>query len=138
MNAIADAAVKHWSETPEWASKLSTFLLFFEVNGAVGRVDPAATSFAARKGRLWCSAIISWPDDDAGQRAASKAWCDSLVAALGRFRVTSYLNNAVPEGDADMLGVFPAETMKRLRALKQKHDPGNLLKTGAWEYAANT
>ena len=52
--------------------------------------------------------------------------------------MTSYLNNAMPEGDADMLGVFPPETMKRLRALKEKHDPGNLLKTGAWQYEANT
>ena len=138
VNAIVEAAVKHWSEKPEWASKFPTFLLFFEVNGAVGRVDPAATSFAARKGRLWCSAIISWPDDDTSQRAASKAWCNSLVAALSRFRVTSYLNNAMPEGEADMLGVFPPDTMKRLRALKQKHDPGNLLKMGAWEYEANT
>jgi hypothetical protein len=60
------------------------------------------------------------------------------VAGLNRFRVTSYLNNAMPEGEADMLGVFPADTMKRLRALKQKHDPGNLLRMGAWEYGANT
>ena len=60
------------------------------------------------------------------------------MAALSRFRVTSYLNNAMPEGEADMLGVFRADTMKRLQALKQKHDPGNLLKTGAWEYEANT
>ena len=26
VNAIVDATVKHWSEKPEWASKLSTFL----------------------------------------------------------------------------------------------------------------
>ena len=52
--------------------------------------------------------------------------------------MTSYLNNAMPEGETDMLGVFPADTMKRLRALKQKHDPGNLLRMGAWEYGANT
>jgi FAD/FMN-containing dehydrogenase len=137
VNGIVDAAVKHWSEKPEFASKLSTFSLFLEVNGAVGRADPASTSFAARKGRLWCSAIIGWPDDDASQRAASKKWCDALVASLSRFHVTTYLNNAMPESDTEMLDVFPQDIMKRLRALKEKHDPNNLFKMGAWQYEAN-
>jgi len=137
VNIIVDAAVKQWSEKPEFASKLSTFILFMEVNGAVSKADPASTSFAARKGRLWCTCITSWPDDDVLQRAASKNWCDALVAKLSRFRVTTYLNNAMPESEAEMLGVFPQDTMKRLRALKENHDPNNLFKMGAWQYEAN-
>ena len=137
VNSIVDATVKHWSEKPEWASKLSTFIIFIEVNGEVGRADPASTSFAARKGRLWCSAIICWPDDDVSKRAASRKWCNSLVAALSRFHVTTYLNNAMPESEEEMLKVFPQDTMKRLRALKERHDPNNIFKMGAWQYEAN-
>jgi len=137
VNGIVDAAVHHWSEKPEFASKLSTFVLFMEVNGAVGRVDPASTSFAGRKGRLWCSTIISWPGDDVSKRATSKKWCDTLVASLSRYHVTTYLNNAMPESETEMLGVFPRDTMKRLRALKQEHDPNNVFKMGAWQYEAN-
>ena len=136
-NSIVDIAVKHWNEKPDFATKLSTFILFFEVNGAVGRPDPASTSFAARTGRLWCSALIGWPDEDDSQRAASKKWCDDFVDKLRPFHVTTYLNNAMPESDAEMLGVFPQDTLKRLRALKEKHDPGNLFKMGAWQYQAN-
>ena len=137
VNRIVDAAVKQWSEKPAFASKLSTFLIFMEVNGAVARADPASTSFAGRKGRLWCSCITSWPDDDASQRAASKKWCDDFVEKLSRFHVTTYLNNAMPESEAEMLEVFPQETMKRLRALKQRIDPDNVFKMGAWQYEAN-
>jgi FAD/FMN-containing dehydrogenase len=137
VNGIVDATVKHWSEKPEFASKLSTFVIFMEVNGAVSKADPASTSFAARNGRLWCTSIISWPDDDVAKRAASKQWCDGFVAALSRFHVTTYLNNAMPESETEMLGVFPQDTMKRLRALKQTHDPNNLFKMGAWQYEAN-
>jgi hypothetical protein len=137
VDGIVDAAVKQWREKPEFASKLSTFIIFMEVNGAVGRADPTSTSFAARKGRLWCTAIISWPDDDVSKRAASKQWCDAFVAKLSRFHVTTYLNNAMPESEAEMLGVFPQDTMKRLRALKAKHDPSTLFKMGAWQYEAN-
>jgi hypothetical protein len=136
-NSIVDIAVKHWNEKPDFATKLSTFILFFEVNGAVGRPDPASTSFAARTGRLWCSALIGWPDEDDSQRAASKKWCDDFVEKLRPFHVTTYLNNAMPESDSEMLGVFPEATMNRLRALKAKHDPDNLFKTGAWHYEAN-
>ena len=103
----------------------------------MGRADPASTSFAARKGRLWCSAIICWPDDDVSKRAASRKWCNSLVAALSRFHVTTYLNNAMPESEEEMLRVFPQDTMKRLRALKERHDPNNIFKMGAWQYEAN-
>jgi hypothetical protein len=137
LNSIVDVAVKHWGEKPEFASKLSTFILFMEVNGAVGGADPASTSFAGRKGRLWCTCITSWPDDDVSKRAASKKWCDTFVAKLSRFHVTTYLNNAMPESEAEMLGVFPLDTMKRLRALKEKIDPNNVFKMGAWQYEAN-
>ena len=51
--------------------------------------------------------------------------------------MTTYLNNAMPESDSEMLGVFPEATMKRLRALKAKHDPDNVFKMGAWQYEAN-
>jgi FAD/FMN-containing dehydrogenase len=137
VNGIVDAAVKHWGEKPEFASKLSTILVFMEVNGAVGRADPASSSFAARNGRLWCTSIAGWPDGDASRRAAMKKWCDAFATALSRFQVTTYLNNAMPESDTEMLGVFPQDTMKRLRALKAEHDPDNLFKVGAWQYEAN-
>ncbi len=137
VNTIVEAAVGHWSERPPFASKLSTIILFMEVNGAVARADPDSTSFAGRNGRLWCSCIISWPDGDVSKRAASKRWCDAFVAKLSRFHVTTYLNNAMPENEAEMLGVFPRETMQRLRALKEKHDPENLFKVGAWQFGGN-
>jgi FAD/FMN-containing dehydrogenase len=137
VSGIVDAAIKQWSEKPPFASKQSTFIIFMEVNGAVARANPASTSFAARKGRLWCTCLTSWPDDDASQRAASKKWCDDFVTKLAPFHVTTYLNNAMPESEAEMLEVFPQETMKRLQALKKKHDPQNLFKMGAWQYEAN-
>ncbi len=137
VNSIADVAVKHWSEKPDFASKLSTFIIFMEVNGAVARADPASTSFAGRNGRLWCTSIIGWSDEGASTRATSKMWCDEFVAKLSRFHVTTYLNNAMPESEAEMLQVFPQDTIKRLRALKERVDPDNLLKAGAWQYEAN-
>jgi FAD/FMN-containing dehydrogenase len=137
VSSIVGAAVKQWDEKPDFASKLSTFIIFMEVNGAVGRADSASTSFAARHGRLWCTCIIGWPDDDPAKRAASKRWCDAFVTKLARFRVTTYLNNAMPESDADMLAVFPQDTISRLRALKRKHDPDNVFRSGAWQYEAN-
>ncbi|MGE0816543.1 MAG: FAD-binding oxidoreductase [Vicinamibacterales bacterium] len=137
VQQIVDTATTHWSARPAFASKACTLLLFMEVGGAVADADPESTSFSARGGRLWCTALTGWPDDDDGQRAQCKKWCDDFVEALGPFQVTTYLNNAMPASEKDMLAVFPEKTMARLNALKKKHDPENLFKTGAWQYDAN-
>jgi len=137
VRAIIDTVVKAWADKPAFASTLSTFLLMMEVNGAVAKGDPASTSFSARGGRLWVTAIIGWSNDDDAQRAASKQWCDDTVAALSPFRVTTYLNNAMPTSDADMRGVFPDATIQRLRELKRRHDPDGMFKAGVWDYQAN-
>jgi hypothetical protein len=137
VNEIIDTVVKAWVDKPAFASKLSTFILLMEVDGAVAKGDPASTSFSARGGRLWASALIGWPDDDDAQRAASKKWCDDTIAALSPFHVTTYLNNAMPVSADEMRRVFPEETIERLQNLKTKHDPDGMFKAGAWDYQAN-
>jgi FAD/FMN-containing dehydrogenase len=137
VKQIIDTAARAWAARPDFAVKPGTFLLMMEVDGAVRRADPASTSFSARNGRLWTTAIIGWPDDDDAQRAAAKKWCDDTVAAFSPFHVTTYVNNAMPASDAEMRAVFPEETMKRLQALKRKHDPQGMFRAGAWDYRAN-
>ena len=137
VNEIIDTVVKAWVDKPAFASKLSTFILLMEVDGAVAKGDPASTSFSARGGRLWATALIGWPDDDDAQRAASKKWCDDTIAALSPFHVTTYLNNAMPVSADEMRRVFPEETIERLQNLKTKHDPDGMFKAGAWDYQAN-
>jgi FAD/FMN-containing dehydrogenase len=137
VKKIIDTVVKAWADKPAFALKLSTFLLLMEVGGAVAKGDPASTSFAARGGRLWTTALIGWPDDDDAQRAASKKWCDDTIAALSPFHVTTYLNNAMPASDKEMRAVFPEETIKRLQNLKTKYDPDGTFKAGVWDYKAN-
>ncbi|TPE48191.1 FAD-binding oxidoreductase [Amaricoccus solimangrovi] len=137
VGRIIDTMAEAWAARPAFALKDSTFLLMMEVGGAIGRADPASTSFAARAGRLWATALIAWPDDDDAQRAASKRWCDDMVAALAPFHASAYVNNAMPASDAEMRAVFPDATIARLRRLKEKHDPEGLFRSGAWDYAAN-
>jgi len=137
VGKIRDIVVNAWANRPPFASKLSTFLLLMEVGGAVAKGDPASTSFSARGGRLWATALTGWPDDDDAQRAASKKWCDDTIAALRPFHVTSYVNNAMPTSDEEMRSVFPEETIGRLRKLKEKHDPDGMFRAGAWDYQAN-
>jgi hypothetical protein len=137
VRKIIDTVTTAWADKPAFAVKPSTFILLMEVGGAVARGDAASTSFSARGGRLWATALIGWPDDDDAQRAASKMWCDNTVAALSSFHVTTYLNNAMPASDEEMHAIFPEETIKRLQKVKQKYDPDGMFKTGVWDYRAN-
>lgn len=137
VKTIVDTIVDAWAAKPAFAVKSSTFIILMEVGGAVGKGDAAATSFSARGGRLWATALTGWSNDDEAQREACKKWCDDTVAALRPFRVTSYLNNAMPTSDEEMHGVFPEETIRRLRNLKKKCDPDGMFRAGAWDYRAN-
>ncbi len=137
VKKIIGTVTAAWAAKPAFAVKLSTFILLMEVNGAVAKGDPASTSFSARGGRLWATAIIGWPDDDNAQRAACKKWCDDTIAALSPFHVTTYLNNAMPASDEDMHAIFPEQTIKRLHNLKKRCDPEGMFKAGVWDYKAN-
>lgn len=137
VKKVIDTVVNAWADRPAFASPLSTVIILMEVNGAVAKGDPDSTSFSARGGRLWATALIGWPDDDDAQRAASKKWCDDTIAALGPFHVTTYLNNAMPATNEEMREVFPEQTIRRLQTLKQKHDPNGMFKATPWDYAAN-
>ena len=64
------------------------------------------------------------------ERAASKKWCGEFVAKLSRFHVTSYLNNAMPESEAEMLGVFPQDTHEAFAGSKEKTRSQQSLQAG--------
>ncbi len=91
---------------------------------------------------------ITRDDEEAFSVARFRGWNHDLniranplgfvIASGVRDVVTTYINNAMPANENEMRRVFTEETMKRLWALKKKHDPEGMFRTGAWQYEANT
>jgi hypothetical protein len=69
--------------------------------------------------------------------AGSKKWVRSWIEQFSKFQVTSYANNFMASDEKDLQNVYPAETMQRLKAMKEKHDPNHMFKTSPWDYKSH-
>jgi FAD/FMN-containing dehydrogenase len=95
--------------------------------GAMDRVDPGATAFGARP-RYLIGVEANWDEADAAE--ANVAWARATVEAMKPFGSGgAYLNFAgfFEEGRELLRASYGEENFGRLRALKERYDPTNLL-----------
>lgn len=92
------------------------------LGGAFGRVDPAETAFAHREAEaLVVSAAFLPPDAPEDQIAAARA----VWRTIGDQGIGSYAGFLGSDTAEDIAALWPAETLKRLRAAKRTWDPEN-------------
>ena len=102
------------------------------MGGAFGRVPVAATAFPNRSAQYWTNAYATWEGTDLDPVAT--AWARGTHGALGPFAAEGeYVNFLGSEGpDADRTAAarraYPAETLRRLVALKRRVDPDNVFR----------
>lgn len=122
---VVDLAAVHLLR-PEAAQST---ILFEPLRGAV-RTEPAdGTAFGQRHAAWNVSALGIWSDpaDD----AAVTAWARSFAAALEPHSTTGggYLNYGAPDEPLDRVAAaYGDETFARLREVKRRYDPQNLLR----------
>jgi FAD/FMN-containing dehydrogenase len=107
----------------------STEVYFQHSGGAIGRVATEATAFAHRYSKHNMMAIIAWAAG--GDSAPHIKWARQYWTTLEPFTRGVYVNH---EGDADAAGAANAiyrENYRRLVAIKNKYDPGNLFRLNA-------
>ena len=105
-----------------------TLLFFQHAGGAIGRVAPDATAFPHRRGTHNMLLRISWPLEQAGTQHAR--YGEDYWRSLQRFTDGWYTNEVSDESPDIVEGNYQAN-LKRLQALKNKHDPGNLFRLNA-------
>jgi FAD/FMN-containing dehydrogenase len=95
--------------------------------GAISRVASDATAFAHRTQKYFISVIAVWQPGDE-QASAHEAWAAELwqrIRHQGSGVYVNFLQNEEPERIND---AYPAETLRRLRAVKTKFDPDNMFR----------
>lgn len=111
--------------TPEFAKAAAELLAsgatyFFQlrtVGGAIADVAPDATAYAHRDATIQVTALGTDPHAlDAGWRTLAP-WLDGL-----------YLSFETGTGPEQLAAAFPPATLERLRDLKRRYDPTNLLR----------
>ena len=104
-------------------------ILLEPITGQVRRVDPGTAAFPAREARWNVTALAVWtnPEDDAEQ----VAWARDTAEAIASWSLLGggYVNYASHDEPASRTQTaFGAERWAQLRAVKQRYDPGNVLR----------
>jgi FAD/FMN-containing dehydrogenase len=111
-------------------SPLCHGLLEYQLGGAVGRVDRAVTTFAARDAQHAFVSLGVCAEPAEAQRCAQ--WAREFWEAMRPFSTggvyVNYLGREADEGAERVRAAYGAEKYQRLLALKEKYDPTNLFR----------
>jgi FAD/FMN-containing dehydrogenase len=105
------------------ASEQSPFITVRSVGGAVSRIPDDATAYAYRQAELMFVTTV------AGPKPVVEAARPDLEAIWGRLAPHvngAYANFLSSATEQDVAAIYPAQTYKRLAAVKRQYDPGNL------------
>jgi FAD/FMN-containing dehydrogenase len=105
------------------ASERSPFIAIRSVGGAVSRVPDDATAYAHRRAELMFVTTIAGPEPivEAARPALEAIWEKLAPHVSG-----AYANFLASATEADVAAIYPAETYRRLAAVKRRYDPENL------------
>ncbi len=127
VKELTDAAIaEHLRHAARSPSELSLMHLY-PINGAVHRVGPGETAWAARDA-TW-SMVIAAIDPDPAKAAALKAWGRAYWEGLRPYTLGGgYVNFMSDDEGADRVRASYGANWDRLVAMKRKYDPANLFR----------
>jgi FAD/FMN-containing dehydrogenase len=105
------------------ATERSPFIAVRSVGGAVSRVPVDATAFPHRRAELLVVTLAAGPQPvvEAARPALDALWTELAPHVNGVY--ANFLASATAE---DVAAIYPAETYRRLVAVKRRYDPANL------------
>jgi FAD/FMN-containing dehydrogenase len=126
MNNIDQAVA---TEIISWLNKLEApmkALQFRVLGGAVSRVPEAATAYAHRKNPVMVNVAAFYETE--AEKTVRQKWIDDFAAALFQGDSAGYVGFLGPTEQDRLADAYPPETLKKLREVKNKYDPGNLFR----------
>lgn len=105
------------------ASERSPFIAVRSVGGAVSRVPDDATAYAHRQAELMFATVVVGPKPVVD---AARPTLDAIWGRLAPHVNGAYANFLTSATEQDVAAIYPAQTYKRLAAVKRQYDPGNL------------
>ncbi len=92
----------------------------------MARVPADATAFAHRDRRIMLTFGAGYQDPD--QAASHEAWVADSLAAMRPAAHGVHVSFLGDEGTTRIREAYPADTYKRLAAIKRRYDPTNLFR----------
>jgi FAD binding domain/Berberine and berberine like len=119
---VIDVMVEHARRI---VSPIST-VAFFQMGGAVPRVDDSDTAFNGRNAAFTIN--INGNSETAEGFENERDWARALWSALEPYQTSVYVNFLMEEGRERIRQAYGAEKYERLKALKRTYDPTNFFR----------
>jgi FAD/FMN-containing dehydrogenase len=103
-----------------------TSVAFFQMGGAVARVDAADTAFNGRDAAFTIN--INGNSETAEGFEAEREWAQAFSVALEPYRSGVYVNFLMEEGRDRIRQAYGPGKYERLQALKRAYDPANFFR----------
>ncbi|WP_354146600.1 FAD-binding oxidoreductase [Arthrobacter sp. 754] len=100
-----------------------TSVALWQMGGAVGRIDNAATAFNGRNAGFTFN--INGNSKTAEGFDAERQWARDYWSALAPHHTSVYVNFLMEEGEERVRQAYGAAKYERLKSLKRKYDPTN-------------
>jgi FAD/FMN-containing dehydrogenase len=96
------------------------------LGGAMARVPVSNTAFAHRNSRIMLSFIAVY--GDRGEQFIHDRWAEDSIAELAQEVDRVYVNFLLTDPAERIHAAYPHDTLNRLRHIKRRYDPENLLR----------
>jgi FAD/FMN-containing dehydrogenase len=113
----------------EFASRISspiTSVAFWQMGGAVARVDEANTAFGGRGAAYTVN--INGNSETADDFDEQREWARAFWAALSPWHSSVYVNFLMDDGDDRIRQAYGSARLARLTSLKRRYDPHNVFR----------
>jgi FAD/FMN-containing dehydrogenase len=125
---LEDRAIDLLCEQAARITSPRSYIIVFQLGGAVARVPADATAFTQRDAAHNVNINAVWLPDDPEPELHVR-WADEAFQALAPVaRPRAYVNFLADEPQQRVRAAYGPETYDRLVALKRRYDPGNVLR----------
>ncbi len=126
LDELDDSAIVELAEAAAGRGHPQSHVLLRRLGGAVADRDGDATAFAHRRATSLSLVLGAW---DAGEDPEpERSWARRTWQATRRLAHGTYVNHLEDEGQDRIREAYPAQTWRRLTALKARLDPDNVLR----------
>lgn len=125
MNSITDEAIDAFIDHAQSIQGALTFAYFEPLGGAAGRIAPDATAFPHRDAPVSFHILAGWMDSEEDESVMQ--WTRDFHAAMAPFSREAVYVNLLAEDEPERIRAAYGRNFERLRDLKRKWDPDNLL-----------
>jgi FAD/FMN-containing dehydrogenase len=127
LATLPDEAIDAFCAAADTVPSPLTQVLILPGGGQIARVDDDAMAIGQRQAPWNTHLLTVWTDP--GDSARNLAWLRALQAAIEPYTTgRAWLNFLGDEGEDQVRRAFGEQKYERLRAIKDRYDPGNLFR----------